>query len=51
MSIAENRRARYDYHIAEQFEAGLVLEGGQARYFEDVGEAIAVHEANMARAA
>ena len=27
MSIAENRRARYDYHIEEQFEAGVVLSG------------------------
>lgn len=25
--IAENRRARHDYHIEERFEAGLVLEG------------------------
>ena len=30
--------------------AGLVLEGGQARYFDDVEEAIAQHEANMAAA-
>lgn len=29
--------------------SGLVLEGGQARYFEDVQEAIAVHERNMLR--
>jgi capsular polysaccharide transport system ATP-binding protein len=28
--------------------SGLVLEGGRARYFADVEEAIAVHEANMA---
>ena len=28
--------------------AGLVLEAGRVRYFEDVEEAIAVHEANMA---
>ncbi len=28
--------------------SGLVLEGGRARYFPDVEEAIAVHEANMA---
>lgn len=31
MSIAENRRARYDYHITEQFEAGLVLEGWEVK--------------------
>jgi capsular polysaccharide transport system ATP-binding protein len=30
--------------------SGLVLENGQARYFADIGEAISVHEANMARA-
>jgi capsular polysaccharide transport system ATP-binding protein len=28
--------------------SGLVIEGGRARYFADVEEAIAVHEANMA---
>ena len=31
--------------------AGLVLEGGRARYFEDLEAAIAAHESNMARAA
>jgi capsular polysaccharide transport system ATP-binding protein len=30
--------------------SGLVLENGQVRYFADINEAIAVHEANMARA-
>lgn len=30
--------------------AGLVIEGGRARYFEDVHTAIAHHEANMAAA-
>jgi len=30
--------------------SGLVLENGQVRWFPDVNEAIAVHEANMARA-
>ncbi len=29
--IAENRRARYDYHIEERFEAGLVLEGWEVK--------------------
>jgi capsular polysaccharide transport system ATP-binding protein len=29
--------------------AGVVLEGGRARYFADVNEAIAVHEANLSR--
>jgi SsrA-binding protein len=27
MSIAENRRARYDYHIEERYEAGMVRAG------------------------
>ena len=31
-------------------DAGVVLERGRARYYADVEEAIAVHEANMARA-
>jgi SsrA-binding protein len=31
MSIAENRRARYDYHIEEQFEAGVVLAGWEIK--------------------
>ena len=26
--IAENRRARFEYHIEEQFEAGMVLANG-----------------------
>jgi capsular polysaccharide transport system ATP-binding protein len=34
--------------IRSYCEAGLVLEGGRARYFPDVEEAIAVHEANLA---
>src|SRR3990167_2224562 len=31
MSIAENRRARYDYHIEERFEAGMVLQGWEIK--------------------
>ena len=31
MSIAENRRARYDYHIEETYEAGLVLQGWEVK--------------------
>ena len=30
-AIAENKRARFDYHIEEQFEAGLVLEGWEVK--------------------
>jgi len=31
MPIAENRRARFEYHLEEQFEAGLVLEGWEVK--------------------
>ncbi len=31
MSIAENRRARFDYHIEERHEAGMVLEGWEIK--------------------
>ncbi len=31
MSIAENRRARFDYAIEERFEAGIVLEGWEVK--------------------
>jgi SsrA-binding protein len=31
MPIAENRRARFDYHIEERFEAGMVLEGWEIK--------------------
>ena len=27
MSIVENRRAHFDYHLEERFEAGLALQG------------------------
>ena len=30
-SIAENRRARFEYHIEEQFEAGMVLSGWEVK--------------------
>jgi len=30
-AIAENRRARFEYHIAERFEAGIVLEGWEVK--------------------
>ena len=29
--IAENRRARFEYHIEETFEAGIVLEGWEVK--------------------
>jgi len=31
MSIADNRRARFDYHIEETFEAGIVLTGWEIK--------------------
>lgn len=31
MPIAENRRARFEYHLEEQFEAGMVLEGWEVK--------------------
>ncbi len=31
MSIAENRRARYDYHVEETYEAGMVLTGWEIK--------------------
>ena len=30
-AIAENRRARFDYHVEERFEAGLVLAGWEVK--------------------
>ena len=30
-AIAENRRARFDYHVEERHEAGLVLEGWEVK--------------------
>lgn len=29
--VAENRRARYDYHIEDKFEAGLALQGTEVK--------------------
>ena len=31
MPIAENRRARFEYHIEERFEAGIVLSGWEIK--------------------
>lgn len=30
-SVAENRRARYDYHIEDKFEAGIMLTGTEVK--------------------
>ena len=37
--IAENRRARHDYHLRERYEAGLVLTGTEVKSLRD-GKAI-----------
>ncbi len=33
--ISENRKARFDYHIIETFEAGLVLTGSEVKSLRD----------------
>lgn len=33
--LAKNRRARFDYHILEKFEAGLVLTGQETKSIRD----------------
>ena len=33
--IAENRKARYDYHFLERFEAGIVLTGTEVKSLRD----------------
>lgn len=35
VSIARNKRARFDYHILETFEAGLVLRGTEVKSLRD----------------
>ena len=35
MSIAENRKANFNYHIEERFEAGIVLEGWEVKAIRD----------------
>ena len=37
--IAENRRARHEYHLLERYEAGLVLTGTEVKSLRD-GKAI-----------
>ncbi len=37
-TVAENRRARFDYHIDEKFEAGIALSGTEVKSLR-VGEA------------
>jgi SsrA-binding protein len=35
--IAENRRARHDYHLLERFEAGIALTGTEIKSLRDGG--------------
>ena len=35
MSIAENRKAHFNYHIEERYEAGIVLEGWEVKAIRD----------------
>ena len=35
VSIARNKRARFDYHLLERFEAGLVLKGTEVKSLRD----------------
>jgi SsrA-binding protein len=39
--IAENRRARYDYAIADDVECGIILEGSEVKSLRDGGANIA----------
>ena len=41
--VAENRRARHDYHLLDRFEAGLVLQGTEVKSLRE-------GRANLARA-
>ena len=35
ISVAKNRRARFDYHLLETFEAGVVLKGTEVKALRD----------------
>ena len=39
--IAENRRARFDYHIESDLEAGIILEGSEVKSLRQGGSNIA----------
>ena len=43
--IAVNRKARHDYFIEDHFEAGLVLQGWEAKSLRDKGHAL--HESGQ----
>lgn len=39
--IAANKKARYEFHILEKFEAGIVLQGSEVKSLRDGGATIA----------
>ena len=41
VSIARNKRARFDYHLLERFEAGLVLKGTEVKSLREGKASIA----------
>lgn len=45
--IAENRRARFDYHIEEDLEAGIVLYGSEVKSLRQGGSNIAESYASV----
>ncbi|PRY92921.1 SsrA-binding protein [Hasllibacter halocynthiae] len=47
-TIAENRRARYDYAIEDDIEAGIVLEGSEVKSLRQGGTQIAEAYAEVA---
>src|SRR4029450_8357451 len=38
--IAENRKARHDYHLLERYEAGVVLTGTEGKSLRDGGASL-----------
>src|SRR6266511_3855904 len=38
--IAENRKARHDYHLLERYEAGVVLTGTEVKSLRDGGASL-----------
>jgi SsrA-binding protein len=39
--VAQNKKARFDYHIVETFEAGIVLKGHEVKSIRDGGLSLA----------
>ncbi len=49
--IAENRRARFDYAIEDDLEAGIILQGSEVKSLRQGGANIAESYANTRNAA